>query len=118
MLLVVKLAATTVPEYRLSAEIFADFLTDNDDVILLDIRTSMEYEQGHIDRAELIDYYQSDFKTKLAELDKDATYLIYCRSGNRSSNALRIMQGMGFTNFADLEGGIRTWVMAKKELVK
>jgi len=56
-----------------------------------------------------IDVEASDFATKIAALDKNATYAVYCRSGNRSGTALEQMAAVGFTHVYDLAGGIGAW---------
>lgn len=89
----------------------AEFLSLSEDLnnVILDIRTKEEYQGGHLANSKNIDYYASDFQEQLDELDKQATYLIYCRSGNRSSTALQIMKGLGFSRVYELEGGINSW---------
>jgi phage shock protein E len=85
-------------------------LIDSEEYIVLDLRTLPEYEESHItDEPMLIDFYQSDFKSQLDNLDKDGKYLIYCNSGNRSSSAVDIMEDFGFTDFYELKGGITAW---------
>jgi rhodanese-related sulfurtransferase len=118
LLLAIKMVAANFPDNRLSIENFANLLSNSKEIILLDIRTPYEYEQGHIDDALLLNYYDKNFISKLSILDKDKHYLIYCRSGNRSKNTLQIMNEMGFKNFADLKGGIQAWIRADKKLVK
>jgi len=113
LLLAIKMVAANFPDNRLSIENFANLLSNSKEIILLDIRTPYEYEQGHIDDALLLNYYDKNFISKLSILDKDKHYLIYCRSGNRSKNTLQIMNEMGFKNFADLKGGIQAWKRAK-----
>ena len=73
---------------------------------LLDIRTPDEFAQGHLSGAQNIDYYATDFRSQINALDKSKTYLIYCRSGNRSGNALRIFDELGFETVYDMGGGI------------
>ena len=80
--------------------------------IILDVRTPEEYSEAHIDNAENIDYSSSTFKEELEKRDKNNKYLIYCRSGHRSSNAVKVMIKLGFTDIHNLSGGIRKW---KKE---
>ena len=78
---------------------------------LLDVRTVSEYLGGHIKGAAQKDYYQTQqFSDYLDSLDKKANYLIYCRTGHRSSSVLKIMQQKGFTNVYDLSGGINAWI--------
>ncbi|MCB9816901.1 rhodanese-like domain-containing protein [Candidatus Nomurabacteria bacterium] len=98
------------------AQAFAEYI-DNDAVVLLDIRTPEEYDGGHIEGAANIDFYAADFDTQLAKLDRDVSYAIYCRSGNRTGQTLSKMRKLGFTNVVDLTGGIVTWEQAGKELV-
>ncbi len=60
----------------------------------------------------MIDFYSPDFEAQLDTLDKDAEYLVYCRSGNRSSQAMSMFKDLGFANVTELEGGIITWAEA------
>jgi len=83
--------------------------SDNPDFIILDIRTLNEYNTGHIANAMQIDYYADDFKNQLEHLDKEKTYLIYCRTGNRSGHALPIMEELGFRKGYNMTGGITQW---------
>ena len=85
-------------------------------LILLDVRTSEEYSSGYIPNSINIDVLSSDFKSKIELLDKNKEYLIYCRSGNRSTIASSIMATNGFTkiynlnnvNYIDFENAILT----------
>ena len=82
------------------------------DVEVLDVRTPQEYAEGHVDRAILIDFYEPDFPDRIAELDRGATYVVYCRSGNRSGQAVALMAEQGFTAVNDVGGGIVAWEAA------
>jgi phage shock protein E len=77
--------------------------------IVLDAGTPAEYAGGHLAQAQNIDVEASDFATKIAALDKNATYAVYCRSGNRSGTALEQMSAAGFTHVYDLAGEIGAW---------
>lgn len=87
------------------------------DLVILDVRTPDEFAEGHIDGAIMIDFYETDFSARLAELDPDAPYLIYCRSGNRSGQTRAIMADLGFTDVADVDGGVLAWTDAGLPLV-
>jgi len=77
---------------------------------VIDVRTIEELRSGTIFSEVLnIDYYKSNFKTKLDKLPKDQPYLIYCRAGVRSGKTLKIMEDLGFQNVADLRGGKTAW---------
>ncbi len=87
--------------------------------IVIDIRTPEEYAAGHLEAVSMtLDYYAPDFKDRLAKLDKNAKYLIYCRSGHRSGITLGIMKNMGFTDIHHIEGGINAWIAAGWPVVK
>ena len=91
---------------------------DDGDVVLLDIRTPGEYRSGHIQGALLVDYYASDFVDKLKALDREKTYLVYCRSGNRSGKSLSIFKQLGFRQVYHLRTGIRGWQQEKYPLTR
>jgi len=77
---------------------------------LIDIRTAGEYYEGHLAGADQSDFYQTIiFNSYLDKLDKNGKYLIYCRTGNRTSETMKIMKQKGFKNVAELGGGINAW---------
>lgn len=77
--------------------------------IVLDVRTPAEFASGHLPQAQNIDIEAADFATRIASLDKSATYAVYCRSGNRSAVAIEQMTAAGFTHLYGLAGGIGAW---------
>ena len=82
--------------------------------VLLDVRSTDEYKDGHIPGALQIDVLiREDFKKQVATLDKGKRYLVYCRSGKRSKEAMELMKGSGFTKLYDLEGGFSKWIREK-----
>ncbi len=77
---------------------------------ILDVRTPGEIAEGVISGATLfLDYQSADFETQLESLDKEKTYLVYCRSGNRSGKAAAMMEGKGFKKIYNLDGGVSGW---------
>jgi rhodanese-related sulfurtransferase len=86
-------------------------------IITLDVRTPGEFNEGHIDGALLIDFQSGNFENEIASLDKSKTYAVYCRSGNRSSEAVKVMSDAGFTNLYNLNGGVIDWANAGLPLV-
>lgn len=88
-----------------------------DDIRIIDVRTPQEFAEGHIAGAELIDIAQPDFAERIAALDRDATYFVYCRSDNRSGVATEMMLEMGFTSMYELRGGTIAWQQAGLPLV-
>ena len=82
---------------------------NNPDFVILDVRTPEEVAEGYIENAINIDFYSETFRDELDRLDKDKTYLIYCRSGGRSGNTLNIMEGLNFREVYDVSGGMIEW---------
>jgi len=76
---------------------------------LLDVRTVEEYREVRIPGATLIDYHSLDFKEKIAQLDKQKEYFVYCRRGIRSRNTVKIMRELGFNKINNLISGITGW---------
>ena len=83
-----------------------------EDLVILDVRTAEEFDEGHLEGAVMIDFYGDDFADQLADLDPEVPYLLYCRSGNRSGQTTAIMETLGFTDVADVDGGINSWTEA------
>ena len=74
------------------------------ETIVIDVRTPAEYSEGHLDGAVNIDVQDANFGTILSQLPTDGEYVVYCRSGNRSAQAVEIMKASGFTNVTDAGG--------------
>ncbi|WP_182354016.1 rhodanese-like domain-containing protein [Flaviflexus huanghaiensis] len=74
----------------------------SEDVIVLDVRTPSEFAAGHLEGAQLVDFNAGEVASAIPELDPEAEYLVYCRSGNRSSQATALMEQAGFTNITNL----------------
>ncbi len=98
--------------YDLSAKQAAALIEkhrDDADFTILDIRTPAEFRQGHIAGAINIDFYDKQFRSKLAALDNSKSFLVYCRSGNRSRRAQGIFHELGFVHLYHLNGGVIDW---------
>lgn len=87
-------------------------------LVVLDVRTAEEYRAGHLPNAFRLDYYQPDFRERLADLERDVPYLIYCRIGVRSARTYQMMSELGFTQVYELRGGIRAWRQAGLPLMR
>ncbi len=91
------------------ASTFADNLNSDKDGVLIDVRTPMEFNQGHIPHSLLIDIYNSKFTDEVRKLDRNKNYYLYCHSGNRSFHAGKFMLSIGFKNVYHLKPGIIGW---------
>lgn len=70
--------------------------------ILIDVRSSMEFEQGHLKDAINIDVEAIKSHIEEEVSDKNTKIIVYCRSGNRSNTAANYLIDMGYTNVYDL----------------
>ena len=82
---------------------------DDDNAIVLDVRTNAEFSDSFIPGAKNLDVGDADFKSKVIQFDKSKPCYVYCRSGIRSAKAMGMMQEIGFTEVYNLEGGILAW---------
>jgi len=79
------------------------------DFVVIDVRTPREFAGEHIENATNIDFYSETFRGELDTLDKNKTYLVYCKVGGRSGKALDIMAELNFKEAYNLSGGINQW---------
>jgi rhodanese-related sulfurtransferase len=83
---------------NLTATEVKQLIESNQDIVVLDVRTASEFQEGHLEGAVNIDYKAPDFADEIAKLDTAATYLLYCASGNRSGRATAVMTNSNFDN--------------------
>ena len=103
---------------RVSVVTFEEEIMNNPDALLLDVRTTAEWEQdGHLEDALLIPH--SDLESRSDELpeDKENLILLYCRSGNRSQEAAETLIDLGYMNIIELASGINGWKDADKPVL-
>ena len=101
-------AQETKQHQFISQEEFAQILTK--EIQLLDVRTPQEYQQGYIEGAILINFFDSDFVPKVsARFDKNKPLYIYCAVGGRSNKAAKKLISVGFDSIYDLKGGFNKW---------
>ncbi|TWP28085.1 thioredoxin [Apibacter muscae] len=100
----------------LNSEEFSKKFTE-EGVVILDVRTPEEYNTGHLENAIDIDYRNPSFKEKIQKLDKNKTYMVYCRTGVRSAAAIDSLKSLGFKNLYDLQGGITEWKKQNRPVV-
>lgn len=96
---------------NISAEQAAEMLAKNDsNVVFIDVRTPSEVAGGYIaGTRHFIDISSAAFPARIAQLDKEKTYVVYCRSGNRSARACAEMEGQGFRKLYNVLGGVGAW---------
>lgn len=92
----------------ISPEEAKENLDANSDIILLDVRTQLEYDSEHIAEAVLLPLDDISEKANEVIPEQEKIYYVYCRSGNRSATAAQLLVDMGYENIYDL-GGIIDW---------
>ena len=101
-------AQETKQHQLISQEEFAQILTK--EIQLLDVRTPQEYQQGYMEGAILINFFDSDFVSKVnARFYKNKPLYIYCAVGGRSNKAAKKLISVGFDSIYDLKGGFNKW---------
>jgi rhodanese-related sulfurtransferase len=86
--------------------------------LVIDVRTPEEVAEGHLAGAVNINFLGQNFAEEISKLNKNKTYLLYCRSGSRTRKAADLMQKSGFKQVYMLEGGITGWKEAGKPTEK
>lgn len=94
--------------HKIEAKEAKKMIDNNDDIIIIDVRTPEEYKEQHIPDAELIPLDTIEEKAPYKLDNKNATLLVYCRSGSRSYQASQKLVEMGYQNVYDF-GGINDW---------
>jgi rhodanese-related sulfurtransferase len=85
-------------------------LNEDNNAVVLDVRTDDECAEGMIPNAINIDIYKGQgFIYMLDELDKTKNYYVYCKAGGRSEKACAVMNQMGFETTYNLIGGFMEW---------
>jgi rhodanese-related sulfurtransferase len=102
------------PEIINSVTVDQAYQLYQDGTAFLDVRTSEEWEQVHIPGATLLPLNELEFR--LNELPRDLDLVVYCRSGNRSLQASKILLDAGFTGIINMQGGINDWINSGYEV--
>lgn len=106
----IHLPSTTISFGDVTVEEAKSLVESNVSLIIVDVRTREEYDSGHIEGAILIPV--SELESRINELSKEEELLIYCRTGNRSSNSVNILKANGYTKIFHMNDGIIVWIQA------
>ena len=93
-------------------------MNNHEDALIIDIRTSAEYEKGHIKGAKNIPLSEMASGIDKYSSDKNKAVLLYCNAGNTTTRAIKLLKKAGFENINNLEGGIAAWKEANMPLSK
>lgn len=101
----IAMASTSMPSLTID-ELF-DEQAAGKTPFLLDVRRDQEFASGHLKGAVHIPL--SDLSSRILEVPKDKPIVVYCRSGARSSRAMKLLMSKGYDNLRNLTGGILAW---------
>lgn len=104
-------------EPQVSISEFVEVKKQHPQAVILDVRTPEEYNSGTMPDAININVLESSFDQNVSQFDKDATVMVFCKSGGRSAKAKQRLIDLGFANVVDLEGGIMGWKNAGGEII-
>ncbi|MEE9594534.1 MAG: rhodanese-like domain-containing protein [Candidatus Hydrothermarchaeales archaeon] len=89
----------------------------DEDFVLVDVRTPLEYEQGYIPGAILVPSYELE-KIQALDIPKDKKVVVYCAVDPRSAKAVEVLSEMGYSNLVKLKGGLYEWKRSNGEVEK
>jgi rhodanese-related sulfurtransferase len=92
---------------NLDADKFQKEINESKEKLVIDVREVDEYNSGYIPGA--INIPLSQLNTRINEIPKNKDIYLYCRSGNRSKQAARILMKEGFYELTHLQGGMMSW---------
>ena len=95
-----------------------DFLKKSVDQLIVDVRTPEEYNEGHLESAVNINFFDDNFIGQFTIYNKELPIFVYCRSGKRSANASKELALLGFKLVYDLDGGIKNWTAKDYKIVE
>ncbi|OCB76488.1 rhodanese-like domain-containing protein [Flavobacterium crassostreae] len=92
-----------------SPEAFSEKIENTANAQILDVRTPEEFQQGHLLKAQNIDWLGTQFEAQSKQLDPTKAVFVYCKSGRRSKEASSKLKELGFTTIYELDGGFLRW---------
>ncbi len=102
----------------ISAQEAHQLISQSPQLVILDVRTPEEYDAGHIEEAQNIDFNGDAFDDQIKTLDPNSNYLVYCAVGGRSAQSIEKMKAAGFQHVYDMQGGISAWEAASLPTIK
>lgn len=98
---------------QINAEDVKKAMDNNDNFILLDVRTPQEYAKGHLVKSINMPFETVQQTIEKTITDKKKTIYVYCLSGLRSVHAVAMMVNLGYTNVFDVKSGLLAWRVKK-----
>ncbi len=96
--------------HKITRAELAELIQEDEDMLLIDVRTEGEYNDGHLPGAIVIPYDEFDLRYNEILEYKDREVVLYCHTGGMGDYAGRVLLKNGFTNVKNLDGGIYGWI--------
>lgn len=103
------LSVCSATQMEVSTRAADSIIRNTRNVLVIDVRTPEEFIIGHLPHAKNIDFYDLTFIDSLALLPKDATIVVYSRAGKRSTEAVAILESLGYSRTFNMLGGFLAW---------
>ena len=100
---------------QLSVHELKEKLSGQNEILVTDVRSSMEYNSGHISGA--LNIHAGQIEDRHVELDRKEPVAVVCRTAHRSSIAGSILKRCGFTEVYNVSGGMTAWANSGYEVV-
>lgn len=88
---------------------FSEKITATPNAQIIDVRTPQEFASGHLDNAVNIDWLGDNFVANVEKLNKTKPVFVYCKTSNRSPQAAKKLEELGFTTIYNMQGGLLKW---------
>jgi len=102
----------------LSSSMATRLMNNHSDILILDLRTAADFQNGHIKGAKNIPLKEFASSIEGLSSHKDKPVLLYCNSGNTVTSAIKLLKKAGFEKINNLDGGIAAWKEASMPLTK
>ena len=105
-------------QLNITAAAADSMIRNTKNIVILDVRTPEEFQLAHLPSARMFDFYDNNFIDSLRSLPKDATILVYSRTGTRSTEALAILSNLKYSRVYNMLGGIAAWKKERRPTIK
>ena len=108
LIILLLLPISLFSQKKITKEEFKELIIKGN-ALVIDVRTSTEFSEGHIKNAVNVDFFSKSFEATISKLDKKKTILVYCAAGGRSTSACADFKKLGFNKVYNLIGGYDDW---------
>ncbi len=97
---------------EIQMDTLSDWLTAQEDILLVDVRTKAEYDAAHLQGATWVPRGRLEVDMPKVTSDPNQKIVVYCRTGGRAALGAIALEDIGYQNVVSLDGGFKSWVEA------